>query len=86
VENDIIKTSILALVGLLDTGGSKPIILILLLVIGGLIWQLRRLMAQIERKDDKIEKIVDDYHKGNMTLTEALNQLKMCLWEIRARL
>ncbi len=46
----------------------------------------RRLTAEISRKDEKIEKIVEDYNKGNMTITQALAVLREVLVEIKGRL
>ena len=40
----------------------------------------------IEKKDEKLEKIVDDYYKGNITLSDALTSLKIVLYEIKAKL
>jgi hypothetical protein len=60
--------------------------LILCLIIGALLYDRKRLTDELKRKDEKIEKIVDEYFKGNMTLTEALNSLKLVLFEIKGRL
>jgi len=63
---------------------------ILPVIMGLIIWHLlverKRLVEEIQKKDDKIDKIIDDYYKGNLTLTEALNSLKLVLWEIRGKL
>lgn len=74
------------LIGALLGGGPQAIIAILLLVITVLILERRRLIKDIEKKDDRIDKIVDDYHKGNLTLSEALNSLKIVLYEIKSRI
>lgn len=74
------------LVGALLGGGPQAIIAILLLVITWLVVERRRLIKEIERKDDRIDKIVDDYHKGNMSLAEALNGLKLILYDVKARI
>jgi hypothetical protein len=74
------------LVGALLGGGPQAIIAILLLVITWLVVERRRLIKEIERKDDRIDKIVDDYHKGNMSLAEALNSLKLVLYEVKSKI
>ncbi|RYF46800.1 MAG: hypothetical protein EOO38_13410 [Cytophagaceae bacterium] len=74
------------LIGALLGGGPQALIAILMLIIVVLIMDRRRLVKEVERKDEKIEKIVDDYYKGNLTLSEALNSLKMVLYEIKGRL
>jgi hypothetical protein len=67
-------------------GGPGAIIALLVAFIGLLCWHIRQLSKDVEKKDTKIEKILDDYHKGNLTLTEALTSLKMVLVEIKAKL
>lgn len=74
------------LLGALLGGGPQAIIAILLLFITLLIMDRRRILKEVERKDEKIEKIVDDYYSGNKTLTEALTSLKLVLFEIKARI
>lgn len=78
----LIEKLISALLG----GGPQAIIAILLIFIGLLVLERRRLLNDIQRKDDKIEKIVDDYYKGNLTLSEALNSLKIVLFEIKSKI
>jgi hypothetical protein len=74
------------LIMILFGGGPQAISAFLLLVVGLLFLERRRLLNEITKKDDKIDKIIDDYYKGNMTLTEALNSLKMVLYEIKGKL
>lgn len=63
---------------------------ILPIFLGAIIWYLlierKQLMADNKKKEEKIDKIVDDYYRGNLTLTEALNSLKLVLHEIKGRL
>lgn len=75
-----------ALVTAMLSGGQGAITAILLGAIGFLLWDRKRLTETINKKDEKIEKIIDDYYKGNLTLTEALNGLKMVLMEIKVKL
>jgi hypothetical protein len=67
-------------------GGPTAVIAILIAIVGFLVWDRKRLTTALETKDKKIDQIVDDYHKGNITLVEALNSLKMVMVEIKARL
>jgi len=57
---------------------------------GLIIWHLleenKRLKADNQKKDERIDKIVEDYHRGNLTLTEALNSLKLVLFEIKGKI
>lgn len=73
------------LVALLS-GGPTAIIAVLLLIIFGLFIERKRLLKEIEKKDDKLDKIIDDYYKGNMTISQAFNSLKEVLYEIKGRL
>lgn len=75
-----------ALVTAMLSGGQGALTAVLLAAIGFLIWDRKRLTETINKKDEKIEKIIDDYYKGNLTLTEALNGLKMVLMEIKGKL
>jgi uncharacterized protein YbgA (DUF1722 family) len=80
--DDILQKIMEAVLG----GGPTAVIAILLAIVGFLVWDRKRLIASLDKKDLKIEQIVDDYHKGNITLVEALNSLKMVMIEIKARL
>ena len=74
------------LLNALLSGGPHAIIAVLVLIIIGLLVDRHRLVKDVGRKDEKIEKIVDDYYRGNITLTDALNSLKNVLYEIRLKL
>lgn len=67
-------------------GGPQAYIAILVVFIGALIIERKRLLAELQKKDDKIDKIIDDYYRGNMTISEAFNSLKAVLYEIKSRL
>ncbi len=60
------------------------------IIMGLIIWHLlderKKLIAENQKKDERIDKIIDDYHKGNLTLTEALNSLRIVLYEIKSRI
>ena len=63
---------------------------VLPVIMGLIIWHLlderKKLIAENQKKDERIDKIIDDYHKGNLTLTEALNSLKLVLYEIKGKI
>lgn len=74
-------------------GGPKAIIVLLCAFIFYQWKQITALRATITKledeiadKDSKFLKIIDDYYKGNMTLADALNQLKIVLMEIRVKI
>ena len=67
-------------------GGSEGIIAILISIIAFLVWDRKRLHDDIKRKEDKLDKIVDDYHQGNLTIAEAMNSLKYVLAEIKGKI
>lgn len=74
------------IVGIIDqlmAGGPKAIIVILAIFCIGLFFERKRLLKEVASKDAKIDKIIDDYYKGNLTLAEALNSLKLVLYEIK---
>lgn len=66
--------------------GGPAVVAALILIIIALAWDRKRLQAEIKEKEGKIDRIVDDYHKGNLTIAEAMNSLKYVLAEIRGKL
>jgi hypothetical protein len=77
-----------SILNLLTSG--KQGVEVLPVIMGLIIWHLleerKKLIADNRKKDDRIDKIIDDYHKGNLTLTEALNSLKLVLYEIKGKI
>lgn len=68
------------------SGGPEAIIAVLMLGITLLLFERKRLLDQLSKKEEKMEKIVDDYYRGNITLSEALNNLKGVLYEIKGKI
>jgi hypothetical protein len=66
--------------------GGPEVVAVLLLFILLLLFDRKRLIAEVSKKDARIEKIVDEYHNGNLTLTDAMNSLRMVLFELRSKL
>ena len=77
------ETVIQLLVGVTQAGGPAALIGVLVLIIGFLFYERTRLLKEVEKKDEKLEKIIDDYYKGNMTISEAFTSLKLVLYEIK---
>lgn len=75
-----------SLISTLVSGGPQAIIAIMVLILGALLWDRKRMITEMHRKDSKIEKLIDDYYRGNMTLTDSLNSLKLLLYEVKGRL
>jgi hypothetical protein len=77
-----------SLMSLLTSGKSAADVLpiVMSLVIWHLLVERKKLIEDNKKKDEKIDKILDDYYKGNLTLTEALNSLKLVLYEIRGNI
>ena len=78
----IITTILTTIIG----GGPGAIVAILIGIIGFLLWDRRNLTKNIKEKEDKFDKIVQDYHSGQITITEAITSLKMILIEIKSAL
>jgi short subunit fatty acids transporter len=76
----------LKFIEILLSGDMRAIVLILAAIIVALIWDRLKIMKQLADKDEKVEKILAEYHKGNMTLAEALNNVRMVLYEIKGKL
>lgn len=80
--DSVIENLLLALLA----GGPTAIIAVLVMAIIMLVMERRRLLKKLDKNEEKIDKIIDDYYKGNMTLSEALNSLKLVLYEIKGKL
>lgn len=78
--------SFLKFVEILLVGDMRAVVLILVAVIAALIWDRLKLVKQLASKDERIEKILDEYHKGNLTLAEALNNVRLVLYEIKGKM
>jgi hypothetical protein len=66
--------------------GGPEVVAVLLLFILLLLFDRKRLLSEVARKDARIDKIVDDYHSGSITMAEAMNSLRMLLFELKSRL
>lgn len=67
-------------------GGPSAIFALLIAFILLLLIDRKRLTNEISKKDEKIEKIIDEYSRGNLTIAQALDNLKTVLYEIRGRI
>jgi len=74
----------------LTQGGSAAVIMMLAAVVGILLWDRKQLLKNIEdttqrvyeAKDSETEmlkEVVDKYHRGNIDLIQALNEIKLVL-------
>ena len=86
-----------AVVSLLADGGSTAVIGMLLLMVGGLIWERIRmgkeltksLQQTLDAKESEkkiILEIVEKYHLGNLTMAQAINEIKLVLVAIQSRI
>lgn len=67
------------LVAALVGGGSQAVSAVLMLIIGALYYERRRLLSEVKTKENRIDKIVDDYYKGYLQVNEALSNIKQIL-------
>ncbi|NJO59841.1 MAG: hypothetical protein HC836_16530 [Richelia sp. RM2_1_2] len=82
-----------ALVTSVLSGGSNAIIAIMLFVIGASVLVVRYLVleikdqrSQIHETNERYLRLLQAYHDSNNTVTSALNDLRIVLIEIRAKL
>lgn len=68
------------------SGSVESIIVILLLIIGYLLYENWRLKKENKYYNERTDKIIDDYYKGNLSLSEALNGLRAVMIEIKGKL
>ena len=57
-------------------GGAQAVIALLFIVIIGVSLDRRRLLAENKAKSDRIDKIIDDYYKASLHVSEALASIK----------
>ena len=80
----------------LTQGGTAAVIALLFAVVGLLVWDRKRIIDSLnettqrvyDAKDSEaksIKEIVDRYHKGNVDLVQALNEIKVVLITIQAK-
>lgn len=86
MKGGIVEFIVEHLMKIVSGGGSEAIIALLILIIVALISERKRLLKEVEVRDKKIDKIIDDVIAGNTTLTEALDSLRTVLYEIKGRL
>lgn len=67
-------------------GGTGALVALLIVIICLLLYDRRRILKDLERKDTKMEKIIDEYYQGNLSIIDALNGLKLVLAEIKGKL
>lgn len=86
-----------SLIPILVDGGSSAVIAVLILVIGFLVWDrvqlLKRLSESLKQTLDAKEaekqvilEIIEKYHQGNLTMVQAINEIKVVLAAIQGRL
>lgn len=85
-----------AVLQFISTGGSAAVIAILFTVVAVLVYDRKSLVKELndaiqkvyDAKDSEtksIKEIVDRYHKGNLDLVQALNEIKIVLTSIQSR-
>jgi hypothetical protein len=78
----------------LTQGGSAAVIVVLSAVIGVLLWDRKHLINSIDDTTQKVydakdsetvmlKEIVDKYHRGNVDLIQALNEIRLVLVTIQ---
>lgn len=80
------ESNIQFLLNKLFAGGIESILVIALVIIAGLLYERHRLVKLLNKKDEKLDQIIDDYHKGNITIADAFNSVRLVLYEIKAKL
>jgi hypothetical protein len=57
-------------------GGSQAITALMFFIIVGVCLDRRRLIAENKAKSERIDKIIDDYYKASLHVSEALASIK----------
>jgi hypothetical protein len=67
------------------TGGAESLIPLLLLAIILLIYERMRLVKKVDEQSRRIDRMVEDYYRSHISLTEALTSLRIVLYEIKSK-
>jgi hypothetical protein len=65
-------------------GGAQAVTALLFMVIVAVCLDRKRLIAENKAKTDRIDKIIDDYYKASLQVSEALVSIKQFI-ELRMR-
>jgi hypothetical protein len=57
-------------------GGTQAVTALLFLVLVGVYLDRKRLIAENQAKSERIEKIIDDYYKASLHVSESLGTIK----------
>jgi hypothetical protein len=85
------------LIPILTNGGGAAVIVILLVVVAMLIYDRIRMIKELaksmqltldakEAEKAVILEIVEKYHQGNLTMVQAINEIKLVLAAIQSRI
>jgi hypothetical protein len=78
------------LVDLVLSGGAGGVVALLLLAVGFLIWERVKMVQELKEKTaenrDTLLEIIDKYHDGQLSIIEAINEIKIVLAKIEGRL
>ncbi len=80
------ETIVNTLLAVLRNEGSEATIALLLLVVGMALYDRHRIIKKLEKREEKIDQLLDDYYKGTKTLNETITSFKYMLIEIKARM
>lgn len=72
------------LINILLGGGGQAVAAVLIITIIGLLADRKRMIADMKAKEARIDRMIDDYYKANIQVTEALGSIKQLL-ELRLK-
>lgn len=75
--NPVDLKAITSVITLLTTGGPSAIIAILVRIIATLLYDRRRLISDIDKAHTKVDRFVEDYHQGTLTLSDAFTSIEV---------
>ena len=83
--------------GYIAQGGPVAIIVILAVAVGVLIWDRHQLLKSLnettqkvydakDRETQSIKEIIEKYHQGQLTVVQALNEIRLVLTTIQGKI
>jgi K+ transporter len=70
----------------LTQGGPEAVISGLILFCVLLLWERKRLLDTIVKKDEKLDRMADEYEAANKMVADALKSLTQVMYELKGRL
>ena len=81
-EDVVIDSIISHVLTALTTGGIGAQIAIFVAIIAFLVWERNNLNKKLAKKEEKLEKVIQEYYESSEAIASALNSIKLALTKL----